>query len=84
VTDAQEAINQGTIATVVNGSAVAPGISGSGGQITLSLPVPGGFPAGGKVTVQVTASDTASPAHTTTKSFCFYVAPPVPTGVAIN
>jgi len=84
VADAQEAINQGTIVTLVNGSTVAPGITGSGAQITLSLPVPGGFPSGGKLTVQVTASDTASPAHTTTKSFCFYVAPPVPSGVATS
>lgn len=84
VTDAQEAIDLSTIQASVNGSTVVPGLSGSGGQITLSLPVPGGFPPGGTLAVQVTASDTASPAHATTKSFCFYVAPPAPSGVTAS
>lgn len=84
VEDLDENVDSSSLVVLVNGSAVTPGVSGSGGSLTLSFPLPASLPASRVVTVEVTAADTAVPPNVGNTSYSFTVEPIAPTGVTVN
>ncbi|MGD8376566.1 MAG: fibronectin type III domain-containing protein [Acidobacteriota bacterium] len=82
--DADDTIDPASIQVLINGVAVTPSVSGSGGSLTLTVALPATPPVDGRLTIDVTAWDTASPPNSSSLTYEVRLQPAPPTGLQVN